>query len=304
MYNGHRIVHYYHIYAQGLWKVPVYEHLVALTSSGLSEVIDSFNIGLVGSPEKRQEVIDYLIKEGCDFNIVAESDKGWEQETLDKLYEESLSAPPFKVIYAHSKGASNPSRASVAWRQDMTEGVVGMWKVAVELLDNHDAVGIFWIRAHKMFGGNFWWANSSHIATLGYPCKKDRFGAERWLRYVDGVDHISDSPIKVVDLHPGYRISAKRQVLKAKHPRMIEHMTIEPDFHVRVRFLRRIAGYKTGQIVSLPDSVFLRGIISGGSAAVLDPIDWTPEKAEEIAKKNKELKESKERNENDKSLPV
>lgn len=281
MYEGHRIVHYYHIYANGAWHLPLQEHLAALTSSGLCDHIDAFNIGLVGSPERRDIVIQFLEKSECEFNIVVESDTGWEQETLDRLYEESVSSFPFKVLYAHTKGAAHPSRVSTIWRQDMTEGVVGRWETAAKLLDDHDAVGIFWLRDRKIFGGNFWWANSSYLATLGYPHRKDRFSAESWLRHKDGLDALRTTNIRIVDLHPGFRLGlTRRQVFKEAKPKFMKHTQVSGE-SVRVRFLRKVSGYKVGQVVTFEDGVFLRAIIKGGSAGVLDPIDWTPEKADE-----------------------
>lgn len=284
-----KLKHYYHIYAGGAWVNPVTEHLSAMVDSGLAEHLDEFNVGIVGPKANREQVIKYLTESACEFNVVVESEKGWEQETLDKLYEASVSSPPFKVLYAHTKGAAHPSQVATTWRQDMTEGVVGFWETAVELLDDHDAVGIIWLRDRKIFGGNFWWANSSFISELGYPHRNTRFGAEDWLRHHHGIDSLHYKKMRVVDLSPGYRLgSSRRQLVKTSNPKIFKKSFVSSGQIITVKFLNKIAAYKPGQIIDFPDGVFLRAIINGGKAAVIEPLGWTPEKADETARLNKE----------------
>src|ERR1700745_212104 len=54
----------------------------------------------------------------------------------------------------------------------------------------------------------------------------------------------------------------------------------------------RIGNYQNGQVVEIPDGVFLRALLRGGKAEVLNPPDWSPENAD-LAKKNLDLLKKK-----------
>lgn len=188
--------HYYHIYCDGQWKTPVTCHLKSLQESGLlNSLNDGLYVGLVGSEANRQNVAEFLNLEIDKVGIVAEENRGWEQITQDKMYEDCLAAEkPFKVLYAHTKGAANVSDINDAWREIMTDTTVCRWQEAVDLLDSHDAVGALWLLDSRgsakggisvgrrgFFAGTFWWANSTYIADLGYPRRTCRWDAEGWI---------------------------------------------------------------------------------------------------------------------------
>jgi hypothetical protein len=80
----------------------------------------------------------------------------------------------------------------------------------MQMLEQVDAVGCHWItkeqfphmadqnnpEGYPYFGGNFWWAKSSHIKELGEPVRDHRFQAEHW---------IGKKPdTKVFDTNPGW----------------------------------------------------------------------------------------------------
>lgn len=188
--------HYYHIYCDGLWKTPVTCHLMSLQESKLLETLEGeFYVGLVGSESNRQTAKEFLELELDKVTVVTEEARGWEQITQNKLYEDCLSSEePFKVFYAHTKGAANVSPINDAWREIMTDTTVCRWPEAVDLLDSYDAVGALWLLDSRgsakggvsigrrgFFAGTFWWANSTYIADLGYPRKTCRWDAEGWI---------------------------------------------------------------------------------------------------------------------------
>lgn len=53
---------------------------------------------------------------------------------------------------------------------------------------------------------------------------------------------------------------------------------------VEVLFYERIGKYVKGQVAELEDGVFLRAILKGGKADVVNPPDWSPEKEDEKIK--------------------
>lgn len=48
----------------------------------------------------------------------------------------------------------------------------------------------------------------------------------------------------------------------------------------------RVYNYTRGQVVTLEDGLFLRALLKGGKAEVLNPPDWYPGKEEENASKS------------------
>jgi hypothetical protein len=198
-----RTAHFYHLWADGHWKVPVHEHLRALRDSRYS---GSVHIGIVGTPVNRDDAMRYVTKFWSPaVDWCASADTGFEQVTLSALraYAHQPDAAPY-VLYAHTKGAYEESVPRDAWREAMTEPLVRHWEFALPLLERHDAVGLHWLTPAEFpkrqvgspfFGGNFWWATTAYLRTLPAPGTGSRFDAEAWIGL--------GSP-KVADLRPGW----------------------------------------------------------------------------------------------------
>jgi hypothetical protein len=199
------IYNFYHIFADGLWQTPVTEYLEALKTSGLYDNLKSFNIGIVGSPENRQEVIKFLNDNKINYTVVNQADSGWEQVTQDKLYEFATNTDGY-VLYSHTKGSSHSSNLNNEWRRNMVYFTVTKWKEAINKLKTHLAVGSHWLSKHKypkvvghsFFGGTFWWTTLENLRNLGPPPKDNRYGAEYWI----GLNIDNDS--KIHDMCPGW----------------------------------------------------------------------------------------------------
>lgn len=180
-----QIRHYYHVYADGDYRQAARDHFAALRSSGLSKIVEHLHIGFVGSEENvrnaRRRIADLA---GRKFEENA-SATGWEQETQDMLHRDAVMAKrPFLALYAHTKGAANPTELNRLWRIIMTRYTVTRWREAVATFDGRiGAAGCFWapFKDTRFFAGNFWWARSDAIASIGPPDRTDRFGAEGWI---------------------------------------------------------------------------------------------------------------------------
>lgn len=181
------LAHFYHVWADGAWRDAVAEHLAALEVSGLGAVLDVKAAGIVGRPSNCQEAVSAL---GPGWQVAAVADTGFEEVTLRKLH--AFSALDGKVLYAHTKGAADPSRRNILWRRRMTYYCAGKWEQAVAALDAHDCAGPHWLTAEEYwgtpmppwrcwFGGNFWWANLSFLRRLAPLADGDRWEAERWI---------------------------------------------------------------------------------------------------------------------------
>ena len=206
-----RIIHYYHIFADGRWQMLVNQHLMAGSNSGLAKAIQEIRIGIVGQPANRKEVKAFLatVMPADRCKIVVERTTAWEQATLTEMYMASQEEPDAVYLYAHTKGGSDASLINQLWCRSMTFFCVVAWQNALEKLEGVDIAGPHWITKEKWphmadhnnphgypyFGGNYWWARATHIAKLGMPERDHRWQAEHW---------IGKAEAQVADLCPGW----------------------------------------------------------------------------------------------------
>lgn len=200
------LAHFYHVWADGNWRVPLAEHLAALDESGFRGV---FAVGLIGASENRAAVIDAL-KDRWAPEIVAEGLSGFEAATLNaaRAYAKSYDGA---VLYAHTKGAATVEPFRDRWRRSMTDRVVRGWEFNLSALRTVDAIGCHWLTEAEhpgmfgpmtvpaegsgFFGGNFWMARCDYLRTLP-PCEDEpRWRCESW---------IGLNKPKVIDLLPGW----------------------------------------------------------------------------------------------------
>lgn len=184
------IRHYYHLYADGEWELPVAGHFGALADAGLhAETV----VGIVGAEPNRnraREAVRILCQtDGLPLPVrYVEAYQGWEQHTLREMRRDALELPEFYALYCHTKGAANPAPSQDRWRQAMTTALVGGWQKCTELLAGHDSVGCHRYvppppRDNPFYAGNFWWARSPVLAGLPDPMSDDvihNHGDERW----------------------------------------------------------------------------------------------------------------------------
>lgn len=195
------IHHFYHIYADGQWQVPLREHAEAI--SKITEPI-KVEVGIVAkSQENRIEAMEATL--ALDWDVIMTTDCGWEQETLEMIWANALEING-PVLYAHTKGAANNTPVNHAWRGCMTRNTIGRWEDALDRLSEYDLVGSHWLSPERypqvaeaglgpFFGGNFWWANPVYLRDLGMPSGATRYHAETW---------VGQNDPKVWDLRPGW----------------------------------------------------------------------------------------------------
>lgn len=142
-----KLIHYYHVFVDpfGNWRQIVAEHCLALQASGLLAAIDEIRLGIVGNDVGRKRVQEYFFQRDIPIDIIASADDGWEQETIDFLWERAKYEDGY-IFYAHTKGASSPTDLNIVWRQSMTLATVCGWQRCVrELAWGATAVGCHWI---------------------------------------------------------------------------------------------------------------------------------------------------------------
>lgn len=216
-----KLHHYYHVYAIGdEWEDIVVEHFEALWHYGLQQVLDGpVHVGVVGEMADRYRMWKLCQALGADVDAVNFGPSTWEQATLYPMWRNAASQDGL-VLYAHTKGAANPSPRNHEWRRRMTDLLVGDWLKCVSLMRDGtvDLVGAYRIvndgEAQNAFGdgadyvaaqlnkelgtdievgprfpevgqaifaGNFWWANYSWIKSLLAPRLESRYDAETWV---------------------------------------------------------------------------------------------------------------------------
>lgn len=209
-----KLVHFYHIYADGQWLKPFSQHLNALQQSGLLDALDgTFNVGIVGSEDSYRKVLEHFSEIKAPVKVVTFETDGYEQVTLDAVSDYAKSVDEAYILYAHTKGAANPADG---WRETMTHCNVGYWRSCVEALDSGcHLVGCHWFNDTNAntfyFAGNFYWGKASALRLLPKCERTSRYSAETWineLRYL-----IPDYTIKDLYARPlGNAIDTKTTV--------------------------------------------------------------------------------------------
>ena len=187
--------HFYHVYAGGRWREPVEEHIEALTRSGLLDQISGLFVGYVGTADQIAEAESFITRQ-LPAVTINRSGTGWEQETMGLIPHRITNKP---VLYAHTKGSSDPSAINIAWRRSMTKECILGWQRALQALETHDIAGCHWLMAadHKwFFGGTYWWARADYLKTLPPIGLENRFQAEHWVGL--------NPDVRAFDLKPGH----------------------------------------------------------------------------------------------------
>jgi hypothetical protein len=268
-----KLIHYYHLYSQGYWMDAWEEHIKKVQDSGLYDRLESIKVGMVGAQINRDEAAE-IVKVYDKVEIAASLPGGWEQETLDVIYNDIHSSEEETyVLYAHTKGSAYRSPISVWWRRDMNKHTIGRWQESIALLDDeYDATGIYWRTMpmlgkrspvmHPHFSGNFWWAKASYLRTLGKPVRGNRYDAEAWIGY--------NVNIKQFDLYPG---APKVQGPVNLPPRVFkklysgETVTVFVNDNVQGPFGQKL---RVGQVIELPNLPYVQILISSGAVTL-----WT-----------------------------
>lgn len=207
--------HFYHVYSKGAWDLPLKEHIAALRQSELIDNLKTFQVGLVGPQNTRDDVKKYLDSESINYIVCAEVDDGWEQETQDKIFEFAQSNDGY-VLYGHTKNAVTINPLHIAWRKSMTYHTVIIWRDAVKHLDEGScAVGSHYLEGGNenvktvsgFFAGTFWWTHLKYIRNFPEKANRDnRYGAEGWIGLLKPTVDKMGEPFKIYDYvphHPG-----------------------------------------------------------------------------------------------------
>ena len=196
---------FYHLFipnTSGMWVWWVDEQLGLIKESGLADnanvkVCITMPLGLFGQIKKdastyvdknyTEVVLEYLkshypFAEIVDLRDIGEQPNIFEGQTLKEVYSHSLKNDGY-VLYLHNKGMTENFYNTWGvfgedhrWRRYMQKYCVERWKECVEKLDEgFDAVGANYYGDFYPFAGNFWWASTEHLKSLGDPLDADKY---------------------------------------------------------------------------------------------------------------------------------
>jgi len=190
------LIHFYHVFADGNWEIPVNEHIAALKSHDLYKNLNKFYIGFVGNVANI-DLAKQHITQKCDFEVIKESPAGWEQETMKEI-PSLIANKSANVLYAHTKSASDTSEINVAWRKSMTFFNIVKWKKASGKLKTYDTCGCHLVEDQTtgvpFYGGTFWWATAKYLQTLPPIKENNRWDAELWIGQNPEAKHFDTNP--------------------------------------------------------------------------------------------------------------
>lgn len=169
------------------------EQLATLNSSGAIEQCSEF---IIGCSESDRALAASLVPNPMRTIFVTHpDDHRGELPTLAHLRAWLPGHPHEYVLYLHIKCATRFDQLCTNWRRCMMRQLVWNHRHCRNLLDlGHEAVGCHWLTPEEcgaivrspFFGGNFWWARASFLATLpelppSARTREEFYLAESWI---------------------------------------------------------------------------------------------------------------------------
>ncbi len=158
----------------------IHEQMTALKASGLLDSCTKFIVAINGGEESRQ-VANLVIPTKAEIVLHGLESRN-ENLTIMAMHEFAKKNPNWYVLYFHSKGASREEQTEhiVNWKNCMMKHLITNWWQCVADLDaGFESVGCHWMTGQadgtqSIWGGNFWWAKASFLATLPSMMQRDR----------------------------------------------------------------------------------------------------------------------------------
>jgi hypothetical protein len=216
---------FFHIYADGNFIIESLNDFIPVFKK--IKPIKLF-IGIVGNQDNRTKIKNILNSENIIYEICDEQENGWEQVTINKIYEFSLNNDS-KFFYCHTKGSGNFDEINIYWRRAMLQYNLEDISNILNLLNVYQAVGCYlkikWQCLcqknhidHTFFGGNFWWSSLAIIRELGLPEMDHRHCAEHYL----GEILKQNLNYNFYDLRSGREIGENREIFEQWNFKMKE----------------------------------------------------------------------------------
>ena len=182
-----RILGFWHIATIGQWRMILESQLAKIMASGLYEASHNIFVNIAGTSEAAPLPDAF---DNRKFAVSRSRLEQWEYPTLRVLQERARQEEAC-CWYIHLKGVSHSIEGEQScvrgWREYMEYFVIENWRLCMEQLVDHDAVGVQWKTGPRPhFSGNFWWANASYrrlasIEDVERVAQGGRHEAEFWI---------------------------------------------------------------------------------------------------------------------------
>ena len=185
------------------WREIFWDQINTIKESGLYEIVEKINLGIVGNIENLRDDIFNDNK----FNILYIDSRVtlYESHTINfiKSFCDNIDKEVY-ILYIHTKGTRNAGNKEVtkSWRNMMEYFLINKYNDCLKYLDIFDTLGNNIINTYCFdkneiainkdhtfhYSGNFWWSKKSYIDKLNYIeldlTKKSintRYRAENWI---------------------------------------------------------------------------------------------------------------------------
>jgi hypothetical protein len=167
---------FYHVGQIWNWQEVYQEQIDRLTASGILDICKHFHIGINGT-----EPLPFVPE---NAHVSYNNNHVLEADTLTSLWQFAQDNPDCNVLYLHTKGVTHVGthfeHVTREWRQYLEYFCIDKWHTCVDTLKTYDTCGVLlrdsaaynidsdnpFIIPATFYDGNFWWANTSYIATL------------------------------------------------------------------------------------------------------------------------------------------
>ena len=187
-----RIFVFYHIFTNGPF-VPVMEEMMRICeNTGFFADVETFYYSVVGHDlDSVRAIMDRYPKTRLFQWGGQQSIQEFERFTLHALYsfackELASETDPVYILYIHSKGVSDKSRANgnvPFWRQTMLHALLAYRETCWTTLANgYDTISLFSRRRPAYhYSGNMWWTTDRYIRSLPVPIGPAYLDPEMWI---------------------------------------------------------------------------------------------------------------------------
>lgn len=193
-----KIIGYFHICQKDKWKFSFDMIFNYVKNYGLYDITSEIRIGIVTDDGN---IIDDYRLENSKFKIIFTGDSTlYERPTLLHMRNScEEDGENTSYWYLHTKGLRhfNTERENyvIDWIKLMLYWNIKKWNIALEKLEKHNTYGCNML-GEVFYSGNFWWANSSHIALLPLEIEDYYTAPEDWILRVKDYHQIFSSGLQ------------------------------------------------------------------------------------------------------------
>jgi hypothetical protein len=193
-----KIIGYFHICQKDRWKFSFDMIFNYVKNYGLYDITSEVRIGIVNDDGN---ILDDYRLHNSKFKIIFIGNSAlYERPTLLHMRNScAIDGENTSYWYLHTKGLRHFSTERenyvIDWIKLMLYWNIKKWNIALEKLEHHNTYGCNML-GEVFYSGNFWWANSRHVALLPTEIEDYYTAPEDWILRVKDYCQIFSSGIQ------------------------------------------------------------------------------------------------------------